>query len=138
MNGNSKALKELTERAKQKGADDSQSDDLLPPDSESWEEPTGDGRTSKHQVFGLQLIDGKKVIGGCPYGAIVGWNGEYNGTSFTFWYLLGDKLMEATITGSISLQSIVDKLTSGKRESCRVNGSTITSIVIREVKTKPA
>jgi hypothetical protein len=105
-----------------------------PADPDSWEEPSGDGRTAKHQVFGVQLIDNKKVIGGCPYAAIMGWMGEWNGTTFRFWYSFGDKVMEATITGEIgTVQYIVDKLTSGKRESVRVNGTTITSITVKEM-----
>jgi len=33
----------------------------------------------------------------------------------------------------VNLQYIVDKLTSGKRESCRVNGTTVEEITWRQV-----
>ena len=130
MNVSSRALANFAAKGEQSPG----RPDEPPSDPDSWEELAGDGRTAKHQVFGIQLIDGRKVIAGCPYAAIVGWQGEFNGTAFTFWYAFGEKLMEATITGEVgTVQYVVDKLTSGKRESIRQNGTTISSITVREM-----
>jgi hypothetical protein len=115
------------------GRNEKPSDDILDPPGDSFEEPSGDGRSSRHQVFGLQLIDARKAMIFIPYASILFGEGEFNGHSFRIEFARGDQLWQAEIRGSVNLQYIVDKLTSGKRESCRVNGTTLEEITWRQV-----
>ncbi len=124
----------LDEWRKDRKPTDTPTEEPLDPSGDSWEELSGDGRTSRHQVFGVQLIDERKQMVFIPYAAIIWGEGQFNGTIFTFQFARGDQLWEAEIRGSVNLQYVVDKLTSGKRESCRVNGHTIESITWRQVR----
>jgi hypothetical protein len=100
------------------------------PEQESWEEPGGDGRTSRHQVFGLQLIDEKKRTVFIPYSSIIWGEGVFNGKIFKFEFARGKELWEVVIEGDLELQQIVDKITAGKRESVRVNGDSVTGLAV--------
>jgi hypothetical protein len=107
------------------------------PDEDSYDDPSGDGRTSRHQVFGVQLIDERKQLCFIPYAAVIFGLGTFNGTTFTFEFARGEHLWEATITGTLdALQRIVDKFTTGKRVSIRANGDTVTAVTWRRVTAK--
>lgn len=125
----SKTLDELTKKVREDAA--------KPPtetDEDSWEEPSGDGRSSRQQVLGVQLIDEKKRLWWIPYGAILWAEGTYNGGSFRFEVARGDTLYEAIIEGpEATLQPVVDRLMEGKRISIRWNGVTISAITVRAV-----
>jgi hypothetical protein len=105
---------------------------------DGWDEPSGDGRTSRQQVLGVQLIDGSGRLFYVPYAAVLAGEGVFNGTRFRLEFARGDRVWEAVITGTAHLQYVVDKLTEGKRCSVRVNGATVESIVVRPVGGEPA
>src|ERR1700733_9561678 len=69
---------------------------------DSWEEPTGDGRSSRHQILGLQIEDSDKNLWFVPYGAILPSKlGPVSGGKFTF-KIAGDECNhEITIEGPI-------------------------------------
>jgi len=112
-----------------------------PPDTgDSYEEPTGDGRSSRHQVFGLEVEDSDRNFWFFPYGAFLPCKlGAVNGGRFVFKIAGDDCTFEMEIEGPISaVRYAIDKLCSGKRELLRPNDASITRITVREVPFKKA
>ncbi len=112
----------------------------LDPPGDSFEEPSGDGRSSRHQVFGLEVEDSNKDLWFIPYGSLLPCKlGSVNGGKYVF-RIAGDECnYDLEIEGPISAaRYAIDKLCSGKRELLRANESSITAITVRVVPFKKA
>jgi hypothetical protein len=104
---------------------------------ESIEEPSGDGRTSRHQILGLEVEDSEKDLWFFPYGCLMPCKlGKVSGQVFTFVIACDDTLSyELVVEGPISAaRRAIDKLCSGKRELLRANQDSITAIRVKEIR----
>ncbi|OWK39500.1 hypothetical protein [Fimbriiglobus ruber] len=120
-----------------RSADKPQEDPLDPP-GDTFEEPSGDGRTSRHQVFGIQIEDSNRDLWFIPYATILPSKlGPVNGGKYTFKIAGDTENYELEIEGPVSaVRYALDKLCSGKRELLRSNDHTITAIRVKVVPVK--
>lgn len=112
-------------RAKEESADTIPGDD-------SYEEMTGDGRSSRHQVFAVQLVQANRNAQAVTYASIHSTIDYDPSRGIRFRFENDDGVFEVRIEGN-SLDRVFDKLTCGKRESIRVNGNTVMAIGVRMV-----
>ncbi|WP_088255223.1 hypothetical protein [Fimbriiglobus ruber] len=113
-------------------------EDPLDPPGDTFEEPSGDGRTSRHQVFGIQIEDSNRDLWFIPYATILPSRlGPVNGGRYTFKIAGDTDTYELEIEGPVSaVRYALDKLCSGKRELLRSNDHTITAIRVKVVSVK--
>lgn len=109
----------------------------LEEEGESWEDPAGDGRVSRHPVLGVQFLDGRKLLAWVPYGAVTwGESGDVT-RRLVLEAIRGDTLTRITLEGeSPGFGMMADKLMEGKRVSVRINAASVTAISIEAVPVK--
>ncbi|WP_020476228.1 hypothetical protein [Zavarzinella formosa] len=98
-----------------------------PTEDDSVESPAGDGRDSRHQVLAVQLVQLTRNARAVLYGSIVGTIDFSPSVGVSFSFEGKDGVESVLITGRL-LDRVYDRLCSGKREICRVNGDSITAI----------
>jgi hypothetical protein len=102
------------------------------PEDDSYEEPAGDGRSARHQVFSVQLVQANRNAQAVTYQSMHSPLTFDPSRGISFRFENAEGLFEVRIEGR-NLDRVYDKLCVGKREVIRQNGETVTAISVRVV-----